>query len=192
MNLVCLQPQVSDVICNVDWEWPSAASDEMGAIQYAICGTIVRCAENDDHVSWQAHLKGGLIAQRFLDYYREGKHGRLVRFNPGSYACAQIWFLRRPTTKTRQVKIGRVIDASCAVCNQKMTRTEITCSSLARLWRMDERLFCKTFWVNEVGHAKQFLPKRSLMSEVLRLTLWQESSRRTPAASEKRFDKNSM
>jgi hypothetical protein len=31
-----------------------------------------------------------------------------------------------------------------------------------------------------------------LMSEVLRLTLWQESSRRTPAASEKRFDKNSM
>uniref|UniRef100_A0A2K2AKD1 Uncharacterized protein n=1 Tax=Populus trichocarpa TaxID=3694 RepID=A0A2K2AKD1_POPTR len=73
-----------------------------------------------------------------------------------------------------------------------MTRTEITCSSLARLWRMDERLFCKTFWVNEVGHAKQFLPKKSLMSEVLRLTLWQESSRRTPAASEKRFDKNSM
>lgn len=90
MNLVCLQTQVSDVICNVDWEWPSAASDEMGAIQYAICGTIVRCAENDDHVSWQAHLKGGLIAERFLDYYREGKHGRLVRFNPGSYACAQI------------------------------------------------------------------------------------------------------
>jgi hypothetical protein len=51
MNLVCLQPQVSDVICNVDWEWPPAASDEMGAIQYAICGAIVRGVENDDHVS---------------------------------------------------------------------------------------------------------------------------------------------
>ncbi|KAL9357887.1 hypothetical protein Peur_051140 [Populus x canadensis] len=57
---------------------------------------------------------------------------------------------------------------------------------------MDERLFCKTFWVNEVGHAKQFLPKKSFMSAVLRLTLWQESSRRTRAASEQRFDKNSI
>ncbi|KAL9394852.1 hypothetical protein Peur_014137 [Populus x canadensis] len=57
---------------------------------------------------------------------------------------------------------------------------------------MDERLVCKTFWVNEVGHAKQFLPKKSLMSVVLRLTLWQESSQRTRAASEQSFDKNSI